>query len=821
VRNYLVVLFRNLYRERLYAAINIAGLSLGVASVIILGLYLRSEFTYDRYIPNHENIYRVVNDVNAGGRAGRFAPTSRALAPMLMEQFSGEIKAVTRLQRNSSGQGGLALRHGDTVFYWQRTYFCDPNVFEIFPPARVIYGDPKTAMNELGALAVSERFARKYFGDANPIGEVITTDAGIPLHVKLVFADQPSNTQLKYDVLFSTVGLGFMRESENGAVRRGQLWQITDYTYVVMRPGFKPADWEHIDKEFFAKNMAEMGKSLNATWRSYVQPLADIHLYSELEGDNPVGNRMYLYGCAAVALFILIVACINYMNLATARASRRARSVGIRKILGASRASLAWQFLGESMLFSIISLVLGVMIVEVVLRLTPLNSLMGEQVSFNLLKEPALFGWVFGLALVMGLASGLYPAFYLSSWAPLTALTGKQLAGKGSLRLREALVLLQFTISAGVIACTLLMAAQMRYISNKQLGYEREHRLLVTLRGGTPIEKMDTIRTELQKNSHILGVSQLEVMVGREPGVMLAQVQTEAGSMERTMLQQMAIGDDIVPVLGLKLKSGRDFTRRLLTDSGINFMVNEAFVRKMGWTEPLGKQISFNGGQRQGRVIGVVEDFNFRSLHKLVAPIVLMPLSNDISGVADLNKFFLNRLLLVNLSSEDLADTLSYIGNVITRADARHPFEYEFLDSVLDNLYRADRQLMTLIGIFAVICIFIACLGLFGLAAFATEQRTREIGTRKVLGATSMQIVTLLAKRIMAIVLVAAVLASVLSYFAMDEWLTNFAYRAGINPLLFMVAAVAAAAVAFGTVAAQSLKTARADPVEALRHVEG
>lgn len=821
MRNYLVVLFRNLYRERLYAAINIAGLSLGVASFIILGLYLRSEFTYDRYIPNHENIYRVVNDVDAGGRAGRFAPTSRALGPMLLEQFPNDIKAVTRLQRNTSGEGGLALRHGDTVFYWQHTFFCDANVFEVFPPTRAIYGDPKTAMNELGALAVSETFARKYFGNENPLGKVITTDAGIPLHVRLVFADQPSNTQIKYDVLFSTVGLGFMREPESGAARRGQLWQITDFTYVVMHPGFKPADWERIDKEFFANNMAETATSLNATWHSYVQPLADIHLYSDLQGDNPVGNRMYLYGCAAVALFILIVACINYMNLATARANRRARSVGIRKVLGASRASLAWQFLGESMLFSIISLVLGVMIVEVVLRLTPLNSMMGEQVSFNLLKEPALFGWVLGLALVMGLVSGLYPAFYLSSWAPLTALTGKQLAGKGSLRLREVLVLLQFTISAGVIACTLLMAAQMRYVSSKALGYERENRVLVTLRGGTPIENMNTIRTELQKDSHILGVSQLEVMVGREPGVMLAQVQTEAGSMERTILQQMAIGEDLVPVLGLKLKSGRDFTTRLLTDSGINFIVNDAFVRKMGWTEPLGKQISFNGGQRQGRVIGVVEDFNFRSLHQLVDPIVLLPLSNDISNVADLNKFFLSRLLVVNVSGENVADTLRYIGNVMTRADPRHPFEYAFLDSVLDNLYRADRQLMTLIGIFAVICIFIACLGLFGLAAFATEQRTREIGTRKVLGATSMQIVTLLAQRIMAIVLVAAVLASVLAYFAMDEWLTNFAYRAGINPLLFVLAAVVAAGVAFGTVALQSLKTARADPVEALRHVEG
>jgi putative ABC transport system permease protein len=343
----------------------------------------------------------------------------------------------------------------------------------------------------------------------------------------------------------------------------------------------------------------------------------------------------------------------------------------------------------------------------------------------------------------------------------------------------------------------------------------------VTLRGGSTIEKIDTLRKELLKNRHVLGVSQLDAMIGRGPGATIGLVQTEAGSMEHVPLQTMGVGENVVAVLGLKLKSGRDFSRRLLTDPGSNFLVNESFVRKMGWSEPLGREIDLEQGRPRGRVIGVVEDFNFASLHKLINPLVMTPLSNDLSGVPDLNKIFLKRMLVVNISGEDVSDTVGYIGRVITQADARHPFEYEFLDSVLGNLYRKDRQLMALIGIFAVICIFIACLGLFGLAAFATEQRTREIGTRKVLGATTVQIITLLARRILVIVLVATALASVVAYFAIDEWLTNFAYHAGINPLIFVLSAAAAAAVAFGTVALQSLKTARADPVEALRHVEG
>lgn len=819
MHNYFAVLLRNLTRERMYAAINIAGLALGIASFVILGLYLRSELTYDRYIPNHQNIYRVVTDTSFGGKVLSVATTSRALGPMLLEQFAGDIKAVTRFQRNSGGEGGVALRHGNTVFYWENTYFCDPNVFEIFPPTRVIHGDLKTAMNEPGAVAVSETFARKYFGNADPIGQVIATETGTPQHIRLVFEDQPANTHLKYDVLFSSVGLDFMKVSGDDATRRDQLWRLGDFTYVVMQPGFEPGDWDRIDKQFFDKNMAATARSLGATWHNYLQPLADIHLGSDLNADRPIGNRMYLYGCAAVAMFILVVACINYMNLATARATRRARSVGIRKILGASRASLALQFMAESMLFSVISLVLGAMLVEVVLRLTPLNSLLGEQVRFSLVREPVLLAWLVGLALVLGVLSGLYPAFYLSSWAPLTALTGRQPARKGSLRLREALVLLQFTISAGVIACTLLMAAQMRYVSSKSLGFAKENRLIVTLRGGAVIEKMDSIRTELLRNSHIRGVSQLESAIGKWGGSTIARVEAEGGAMETDSVQLVSVGGNLVPVLGLELKAGRDFSGRVRTDAGVNFLVNEAFVRKMGWIEPLGKRISFE--QFSGRVIGVVRDYNFRSLHQAINPVVMRALSNDISNVPNRNKPFLQRVLVVNVTGEDLSETLRYIGKVVAQADPRHPFEYEFLDSVLDSLYRDDRQLMTLLGIFAVICIFIACLGLFGLAAFATEQRTREIGTRKVLGATTMQIVTLLARRILIIVLVAAVLASVLAYFAIDEWLTNFAYRAGINPFIFVQSAAAAAAVAFGTVAVQSLRTARADPVEALRHLEG
>jgi putative ABC transport system permease protein len=815
MNNFMLVLLRMLRREKLYAAINIAGLSLGVACCLVLGLFLHSELTYDQHYPKYRNIYRLVNEFTTGGANDKFAYSSRVIGPMLKADYPADVLDYVRFQGNAN-RGGVAVRHGDDVYYWENSYFVSDNVFELFP-VKVIYGDAKTALKEQGSIAISETFAHKYFGNANPMGETITTDGGVPQKITLVFADQPQNTHLKYDILWSE-NINFLRDSDNPSQRRQQLFGIGNITYLLMAPGFKPADWARINDDFWKRNMEEIGKAYKAEWHSWLQPLANVHLQTEVQDNLPTGNRIYLYGCAAVALFILLVACINYMNLATARATRRARSVGIRKILGASRASLAIQFLAEAVLFSLIAMVLGVVIVEVVLTLTPINSLMGNQVQFDLLKEPMLAVWLIALSVAMGLLSGAYPAFYLSSWAPLTALTGKQTAGKANLRLREALVLLQFTISAAVIASTLLMGAQMRYVANKSLGFEKEHRLIVTMRGVPTIDKHDTIKTELLKDSHILGVAIAAVSpadVGTP--VNLAQVEQEDGKIEPTQLNNFPIGEGFVEVMGLKLLQGRDLSKRLLTDVGTNVLVNEALVRKMGWTNPLGKQMTVRG--ESGRVIGVVQDFNFKSLHTRIEPLAVYPLNMDLSRIPDISKPFLQNYLVIKISSEDISGTLGKIERVMADADAKHPFEYTFLDDALDKLYKSENQLLKLIAIFAAICIFIACLGLFGLASFTTEMRTREIGTRKVLGATTWQIISLLARPIMVLVLIASVLAAVISFFAIDEWLSTFAYKAGINPVIFLVAAIVAAVVAFITVAAQSYRTASADPVNALRHV--
>ncbi len=812
MHSHLKIAWRTLYREKRYAAINIAGLALAIACAIVLGLYLRGELTYDRHHEMHERIYRVVNEFNIGGTVDAFAATSAALGPMLAETYP-EIEDYTRFRPASEIR--LLIRHEADAYYWDRVYFADDNVFDIFTHD-VIYGDPGTALVDGSSIAVSETFARRYFGAENPIGRTVTTDAGRPLSITLVFADLPDNTHLKYDALLSH-NVSFHELPEDIAQRRQQLSAVGLYTYLVMPADYDVRAFDAISTDFFERNMAATFVQVNATWRGWLQPLADIHLTSDVGYDQPTGNPYYLYGFAAVAAFIMLIACINYINLATARATRRARTVGIRKILGSERGPLIVQFLGEAVLFALIAAVVGVVLVEIVLTLAPIEQLIGTRLQLDLFGEPGLVAAILAISVFIGILAGLYPAVYLSSWAPLTALVGQHKAGKGNVLFRQALVFTQFAISIAVIASTLLMAAQMSYIADRELGFDRENRVLITLRGVDLLERVPTIRNELATDSRILGVTTSASMPGQTLPVNAAAVESNDGILQPTMISHMGVGDDFLSVMGMQLVAGRDFSRRLLTDVGASFVVNETFVRTMGWDEPLGKQIQLAGANAVGRVIGVVADFHFRSLHTNIEPFAMYRLPNDFSGVAEINRPFVTQTLVANMAPGALAEGLRLLQDTFAEADPAHPFEFRFFDDTLNELYASERNLMSLLGIFAAICIFIACLGLYGLASFTTEQRTKEIGIRRVLGASGTQIVWLLSRGMLLLILASAIVAALLAYLAIDEWMTGFAYRAPINPLVFVAAAAAAALVALVTLTLQSSGTVRADPVEALR----
>jgi putative ABC transport system permease protein len=462
---------------------------------------------------------------------------------------------------------------------------------------------------------------------------------------------------------------------------------------------------------------------------------------------------------------------------------------------------------------------LGAAIVEVVLKLTPANELLGKPLTLGLKEDPILLLWMLGLSLAIGLISGLYPSFYLSSIPPLSALASTAGRGSGGFRLRELLVLIQFTVAVVVIACTLVMAMQMRYVSSKPLGFEKQNRVIIQLRGLDVIEKYPVFKNELMKDSRILGMTVSQGILGMEQfSILNSLADSEEGPPGRIILSNMAVGEDFVEVMGMQLASGRSFSKKLLTDIGTTLVVNEALVKNRGWKDPLGKRIQLGSNYINGKVIGVVKDFHARSLHSPVEPFVLYQFNDNFQNVSPAVRPAYQRVLIVQIAGKDVSQTLSFLQSKFAEYDPEHPFEYRFMDDTLDELYLSEERLMKMTGIFSGICIFISCLGLFGLAALTTEQRSKEIGIRKALGASAAQIILMLARKNLWLVLAGSIIASVIAYFAIEEWLAGFAYRVGIHPMVFVVSTVAVIAVAFITVALQSYRTAQANPALMMRY---
>jgi putative ABC transport system permease protein len=804
--NALKTTLRALYRDKVYALINLIGLSLALACCMILGLYLRSELTYDQHHVQHERIFRVVNEITRNERVIRVARTSQVLGSMLAEDH-GEIRDYVRFR----SAGEQLVRHGDNAFYWRDAYVADDNVFEIFTH-RIVAGDPATALVDPSSTAVSRTFAQRYFGDADPLGEVFTIDNGAQWKVALVFEDWPENTHLKYDILFSYNAPFFNADGEQQ--RRQALFDLNDFTYLLLPQSYDVRAFDAVSTAFFERHIAD--NPFGATWRAWLQPLADIHLHSDVQGDLPTANFYYLYGVTAVSIFILLVACINHMNLATARATRRAKEIGMRKILGASKRSLALQFLTESVVLAFAALAIGGVLVAIALQITPITDLLGKPLVLDIAAEPGLLLAMLGAALLVGIVSGLYPALYLTSILPGSALVGSARAGARTIGLRQFLVLFQFTITVAVIACTLLMAAQMRFVASQSLGFAKENRLMITLRGVDAIAQIPAIENELAKDSRVLGVTSSERMMGERFRTNLTQIESNLGAMEEGTVSHMAVADDFQTVMGMEIVTGRGFASDFGTDEAAAVIVNETLVAQRGWTEPLGKRLLLD--ERPRRVIGVVRDFNYRSLHEAVEPFVMYQFADDFENVPPQARALQTRLLVVNIAGDDVASTFDFVRDTVTRFDQAHPFEYRFVDESLDLLYRSEQRMMKLIGIFAAICIFIACLGVFGLAAFTTQQRAQEIGIRKVHGASTAQVIMLLSRNVLVLIVLGSIVASLAAYLAIDLWLAGFAYRAAINPAVFVAAAFLALGVAYATVALQSFKAARANPIRALRY---
>jgi len=802
IRNYFKTAWRNLRRQRAFAAINIVGLAIGLATCLLIGLFVFDEWSYDRFHEKADRIVRVVfkGEVQGGklNEAHVMPPTARVIAAEYPE-----VALATRL-RNAGKPHFLV---GDKHFRDEAMAFVDPNFFSVFT-LPLLQGDPATALTKPNTVVISESVAKAYFGDTDPMGQALRVKDGEPVYVMGVMADVPTNSHLQFDLFASMATLPDAQSTS---------WMESEYyTYLVLREGYDyklleaklPETFEkHISPQFlqaFGMSYTEYRKAGNAIGL-YLQPLTDIHLRSDFAYDlGTPSDIRYVYIFGAIAVFMLLIASINFMNLSTAAASKRAKEVGVRKVLGSGRKSLVYQFLIESFLLTLAALVLAVALAYVALPL--FNQLAGKTLTLHVLGQWQIWPILLLLGIVVALLAGCYPAFFLSAFNPVSVLKGKLAPANRGLGLRSGLVVFQFLISIGLIFCTTVVYKQLDYIQNKKLGYNKEQ--VLVLQTWTLGKQEEAFRQQLLQDSRVMSVTNSPYVPAGPTYNNNFFVYPEDSPQQGIKTLRYEVDEHYIPTLGIELKSGRNFSPSFGTDSSA-VIINEKAAETLGWTDnALGQRIFPAGAQVDSaglHVIGVVNDFHFKSLHEPITPLVMV-----------LNENFGN--LIVKAQPGNPSALLQTMEKRYNAFNVDMPFSYSFLDDRIDNTYQAENKTGTILGIFAGLTIFVACLGLFGLATFTAYQRTKEIGIRKVLGATVANIIRLLIHDFVKLIGIALVIASPIAWWVMNNWLEDFAYRITIEWWVFAVAGLAAVAIALITVSWQAIHAAVANPGDSLRN---
>lgn len=788
LKSYLTIALRNLRRHKGYSFINIAGLAIGMAACVLILLFVRHEFSYDRYHERADDIYRVYMDRTSGEEVIHWARTPAPLAPALADAFP-EIRAAVRIRKNPRTD---LVRYGDKEFYEDRFYFADSNVFDVFSFS-LKQGNPETALRDPHAVVITEEVARKYFGDEDPVGKVLTFENTVDFTVTGILDDVPSASHFVFDFLASFESL----KETLGAQRVANWAWVDHHTYVLLEPGSDAAVLESKLPGFLGSAVPERFASRTVL---RLQPLTRIHLHSKLKDEiTAISDATYSYILSTVALFILLIACINFMNLSTARSARRAREVGMRKVLGAHRGQLMRQFLGESMVFFLVSFLLSGALVYLLLPL--FSDLAGKELSLSQDIGFTLAVFV-GIALFVGLVAGSYPAFYLSAAEPVKVLKESLGAGRRGGLFRKVLVVFQFAVSIVLIIGTVVISNQLDFFRNTTLGFDAEQVIVIPLRDRAAMrDQMSSMKEALKQNPQVVAVSAASSTPGTESH-MTFPFRAE-GMDEGIQLPTFLIDVDFAETYDLQIIQGRDLTERLASDSTHALLINEQATRHFGFEDAVGKPIE--GFGEPATIVGVVKDFQFQSLHRPVEPLVLAP-------------FAFYRFLAIKIRPDRVPETLASIEAVWNQFAPERPFEYSFLDETIDEQYKAEAGLGRIFGYFSGLAVLIACLGLFGLASFTAERRTKEIGLRKVLGASTEKIVFLVSTDFIKLVVMAFVVAAPVAYLIMSWWLESFAHRVDVSLVTFVVAGVGAFIIAALTVSYQSIKAALTNPVETLRY---
>jgi putative ABC transport system permease protein len=787
LRNYLKVVLRNIRRHAGYSFINIVGLALGMACCLMIALWVADELSFDRFHAKAADLYRVEENQSYSGRVYHVTVTPYPLAPALKAEVP-EIAEATRVV----WYGGQLFRFGEKAFFEDSVRAVDPAFLEMFSYP-LSQGDPATALADPYSVLLTEETARKYFADESPVGKVLNVNNDFDLRVTGVLKNVPTNSYLRFDIL-----VPYELLKAKGRTNE-EFGSNSILTFVELRPGTPPAAVDAKIKDFIKKRRETSVTEL------LLSPYTRIHLhqYFGYERDTAV---KYIYIFSIIAAFVLLIACINFMNLSTARSAGRAKEVGLRKVVGALKNHLVGRFYSESMIYAFLALVIALALVR--LFLPWFNTLSGKSLALSLWKNKGILLGVAGITAVTGLLAGSYPAIFLSSFQPVKVLKGNLKTGAGGALFRRVLVVVQFTLSVFLIIGTLVVAKQMSYMKSKSLGYDKEQVLYISLRGSTS-QSYGALREELRKDPRVLAVassSHLPCAIGSNSG----GVNWDGKDPQQVVLVGMCGVDyDFLDVMRIELVEGRNFSREFKTDATEAFLVNEEVRKLMNKEAVAGESFSFVG--RNGRVVGVMKNFHFEEMQSKIEPLAVFM---DVTDKGPQRANF----VLIRVSPGDVPGQIESIRKAWNVVNSRYPFDVRFLNDRIDEMYRTEERAGGLLRTFAVLAILIACLGLFGLASYTAEQRTREIGIRKVLGASVPQITTLLCREFFFLVLLANLLAWPAAYWAMANWLKGYAYRTSLDATVFVLALALALAIAVLSVSFQALRAAVASPSESLKY---
>jgi ABC-type antimicrobial peptide transport system permease subunit len=791
--NYFKISLRNIKRYKVYSFINIAGLAVGMACFILISLWVKDELSFDRFNHNVDELYRVVEVHKHAGKIGDVARTPAPLAQAL----EVEIPEINNSMRYINAPR-LLVSYKENDFYELHVSFSSPALFEMFT-FPLIKGDKNSVLQNDNSIVISERIAKKYFDDNDPLNKTLRINDKYDFFVTGVMKNLPKNSHLAFNILLPFTALKRLKK-DVGIPWDNILgnWGINYYfTYIQVKRGTKAIEVESKISDFIKTHSGIDTTTL------HLQPLKNIHLHSKFVGDmEGHGNIFYIYLFSLIAFFILVIASVNFMNLSTAHAVKRSKEVGIRKITGAYRIEIVKQFLGEALVIAFISLLIALCLLAIILPI--FNNISEKEFSIGMLINSKIVLWLLFTWIVTGVVSGFYPALVLSSFQPVKIFRSDIKSGSKGLVFRRILVVLQFSLATMLIIFTLIIHHQLRFVKTSDLGFNRENVLYVRLSGDTA-KLYSSLKTELEQNPKILGVTvanQLPTNIlysvtgadwpGKDPDF-------------KPLINLLSVEFDFIKTLNMKLADGRDFTKEFTSDKSQSFILNQEAAALMGEDSPVGKSFTFLG--RKGKVIAVVENFNFETFYNRVKPLVLLygkPAGND--------------YLLIKMGEQNISESVKFITRTWKRIIPNFPFRFGFLDEDFNKLYRIEQRTGELFNAFTLLAVFITCLGLFGLISYISEQRTKEIGIRKVLGASSGSIIYLMLKEFVALISISILITWPLCYYFMKQWLTNFAYRVSPEIWLFITSAIIGLFIILLSVGYRTLQTVNTNPVESLKY---